>query len=314
MELFHVTHDIDFLGKRFWGWGLSILLLVISIGSLATRGLNFGLDFTGGTKMEFVFNKPADLDQIRKTLHDAGLEGAIAQHIGTAAEVVIRLPLAEGVDSKAVTQKVTDTLSAWAQEKMTARSIDFIGPQVGAELAEQGLWALIAALGGILIYVAVRFEKRMATGAIIATLHDVIITLGFFSVTHIDFDLTVLAAFLAIVGYSMSDTVVVFDRIRENFRKLRKATPQEVMNRSITETLGRTLMTSGMTQLVVVALMIYGGPVLHGFAVAFFIGIIIGTYSSIFIASGYALLLGVDRESLMPPEKEGAESADGSAV
>lgn len=314
MELFSVKEDINFLGKRFWGWGVSIALIVVSMASLAIQGLNFGLDFTGGTKMEFVFAKPVDLDQVRKSLSEAGLEGVVAQHIGSVSEVAVRIPLAAGADSKTVTQKVTDTLSAWSQEKLVARSIDFIGPQVGEELEEQGLYALLAALGGILLYLALRFEKRMATGAIIATLHDVVITLGFFSITRMDFDLTVLAAMLAIIGYSVNDTVVVFDRIRENFRKLRKATPQEVMNRSITETLGRTIMTSSMTLLVVLALMLRGGPVLHGFSVAFFVGIVIGTYSSIFIASGYALVLGLDRESLMPPEQEGTESTDGSAV
>jgi preprotein translocase subunit SecF len=311
MEIFHAKQDIDFLGKRFWGWGVSAFLIFASIVSLAVQGLHLGLDFTGGTKMEFVFSQSVELDAVRKALQDAELEGAVVQHMGSTSEIQIRVPLVEGVDSKVVTGQVTEAVSKMAGATLTPRSIDFIGPQVGEELATQGLYALLAALGGIVLYLAMRFEWRMAVGAIIATLHDVVITLGFFSVTRMDFDLTVLAAMMAIIGYSVNDTVVVFDRIRENFRKLRMMTPAEVMNRSITETLGRTIMTSGMTQLVVVALLIYGGPVLLGFSTAFFIGIVIGTYSSVFIASGYALLLGVNRESLMPPEKEGADMTEG---
>ena len=311
MQLFDKPLEIDFLGVRKLAVMLSLLLIVVSIASLAVRGLNFGIDFTGGTIVELGYPQAADLVEVRGTLAEAGFKDAIVQHFGTSREVLVRVPPREGLNSAELSSRI---LSALQQQggagEIKMRRVEFVGPQVGEELTNDGGLAMLYALIGILIYVALRFEYRFAVGAVAALVHDVIITLGIFSLLQLDFDLTVLAAILAIIGYSLNDTIVVFDRIRENFIKLRTGTPLEVMNISINQTLARTLMTSFTTLLVVAALFLFGGELIHGFATALLIGILVGTYSSVYVASSAALALGVSKADLMPVEKEGAELED----
>ncbi len=311
MQLFKKTTTIDFLAARKVAMVISLVLILISIGSLAVRGLNFGIDFTGGTLIEVGYPQSVDLVEVRKTLAAEGFDDAIVQHFGTSREVLVRVPPREGVNSAELS---TQILRALQQQpgvgEIKMRRVEFVGPQVGEELTNDGGLAMLYALIGILIYVALRFEYRFAVGSVAALIHDVIITLGVFSLLQLNFDLTVLAAILAIIGYSLNDTIVVFDRIRENFIKLRTGTPLEVMNISINQTLARTLMTSFTTLLVVVALFLFGGELIHGFATALLIGIIVGTYSSIYVASSAALALGVSKTDLMPVEKEGADQPD----
>ncbi|HFC54184.1 MAG TPA: protein translocase subunit SecF, partial [Gammaproteobacteria bacterium] len=289
MQLFDKPLKIDFLGVRRLAMMLSLLLIIVSVGSLVVRGLNFGIDFTGGTIVELGYPQAADLVEVRATLAEAGFGDAVVQHFGTSREVLVRVPPREGLNSAELSSRILNAL----QEKGGAgeikmRRVEFVGPQVGEELTNDGGLAMLYALIGILIYVALRFEYRFAVGAVAALIHDVIITLGIFSLLQLDFDLTVLAAILAIIGYSLNDTIVVFDRIRENFIKLRTGTPLEVMNISINQTLARTLMTSFTTLLVVVALFLFGGELIHGFATALLVGILVGTYSSIYVASSAA--------------------------
>ncbi len=312
MQLFDKPLEIDFLGVRKPAMILSLLLIVISIGSLAVRGLNFGIDFTGGTIVELGYPQAADLAEVRTTLADAGFGDAIVQHFGTSREVLVRVPPREGLNSAELSSRILAALQGrdGGAEGIEMRRVEFVGPQVGEELTNDGGLAMLYALIGILIYVALRFEYRFAVGAVTALVHDVIITLGVFSLLQLDFDLTVLAAILAIIGYSLNDTIVVFDRIRENFIKLRTGTPREVMNISVNQTLARTLMTSFTTLLVVVALFLFGGELIHGFATALLIGVLVGTYSSIYVASSAALALGVSKADLMPVEKEGADLED----
>lgn len=298
---------MNFMGQRKLALLFSGLLLLASIGSLATRQLNWGLDFTGGTLVEVHYSTTANLNAIRNTLETEGYAGAIVVSFGSDRDVMIRMPQGysdqQGEDLLGILQK------AFPGEVELRRS-EFVGPQVGDELREQGGLAMLLALGLVTLYVAFRFQLKFALGSVVALVHDVIITLGFFSLTGMEFNLTVLAAVLAVVGYSINDTIVVFDRIRENFRKLRRVDPAEVMNISITETLGRTLVTSGTTLLVVVALALFGGEMIFGFAVTLIVGITIGTYSSIYVASTTALMMGVSKEDLMLPVKEGAEQDD----
>ncbi len=310
MELFKKTTHIDFLGRRRIAYVFSALLLLVSIGSLAARGLNFGIDFMGGTLVELGYGGDVDLVEVRAALADGGFGGATVQHFGTPRDVLIRIAPRDDVSSADLSTRVFRTLSEAAKTEIELRRVEFVGPQIGDELTEAGGLAMLYALAGILIYVGLRFEYRFALGAVAALVHDVLIVLGFFSLVQADFDLSVLAAVLAVIGYSLNDTIVVFDRIRENFRKMRKGTAVEVMNGSVNQTLSRTLMTSGTTLLVLLALFLVGGEVIHSFALALIVGVVIGTYSSIFVASPVTLLLGISRNDMLEVKKEGAEAVD----
>jgi preprotein translocase subunit SecF len=273
------------------------------------RGFNFGLDFTGGTVLEVSYENPAELGEVRAALASKGFTGATVQHFGSLTDVLIRLAPQEGGDASAeLSQQVFDALSQATAGQVELRRVEYVGPQVGEELREQGGLAVIFALIGILAYVALRFEWRFAVGAIIATMHDAIFVVGIFSLFQIPFDLTVLAAVLAVVGYSLNDTIVIFDRISENFRKIRKGTVIEITNLSVNQTLSRTIMTAGTTMIVLVSLYTVGGEALSGFSLALIIGVFVGTYSTVFMATASALLLGVSRANLMPVPKEGAEA------
>jgi preprotein translocase subunit SecF len=310
MDLFKTTPKIDFMGKRQIAIGLSVVLFVLSFIAFATRGLNFGIDFTGGTLIEVAYDRVADLGLVRKQLAAAGFDAAIVQHVGSAKGVIVRIPPHAGMQSAEISNRVLDALKKDTQASVEMRQVEFVGPQVGEELVEDGGLALIFALFGILVYVALRFELRLAVASVIATVHDLLLTTGLVSVLGLQFDLTMLAAILTVAGYSINDTIVVFDRIRENFRKLRRESPLEVMNRSINETLSRTLITGPTSLMVLTALYFLGGDVIDDFALTLIIGVVIGTFSSIYIASPIALLLGVSRTDLMPVKKEGAGIAE----
>ena len=298
---------VNFMGQRKLAILFSVTLLLISIGSLATRQLNWGLDFTGGTLVEVHYSETVDLNAIRGTLDAEGFSGAIVVSFGTDRDVMIRLP--KGYSDKQGAELLGKLQTAF-DGSVELRRIEFVGPQVGDELREQGGLAMLLALGLVMLYIAFRFQFKFAVGAVVALVHDVIITLGFFSIVGMEFDLTVLAALLAVIGYSMNDTIVVSDRIRENFRKLRRAEPDEVINISLTETLGRTLVTSLTTLLVLTALALFGGEMIYGFAIALIVGVAIGTYSSIYVAANTLLIMGVSKEDLMIPVKEGADQED----
>lgn len=297
--------NIDFVGKRNIAWVVSAILVVISIVSIVTRGLNLGIDFTGGTLVEVGYENSVELTPIRAALENAQFEDVIVQHFGTAKDVLIRLPSSDSKDSAELSNVVLTALKPTGDPVM--RRVEFVGPQIGEELRDDGGLAILYALIGILIYVALRFEYRFALGSVAALVHDVVLTVGFFSVTQAPFDLTVLAAVLAVIGYSLNDTIVVFDRIRENFRRMRKSTALQVINGSINQMLGRTLMTSLTTLLVLLALFFVGGEVIHSFALALIVGVIIGTYSSIYIASSILIVLKVSSADLMQVEKENPE-------
>lgn len=298
---------IDFMKWRGFAVVASLLLSLIAMGSLGIKGLNFAVDFTGGTVIEAGYKNPADLSAIRAELEAGGFENPTVQNFGTIRDVLIRLaPLKQGEDGNVFRNKVMDALNKNQTDRPEIRRVDFVGPQVGDDLVEGSLIALIASTFFILIYVAWRFEYRFAVGAILATLHDITMILGIFSILQLDFDLTVLAAVLTIMGYSLNDTIVVFDRIRENFRKIRRADTLQVINLSINETLSRTLMTSFLTLLSAVAMAFWGGEVLRNFGLALVVGIFVGTYSSIYVASAMAYKLGISRADLLVPEKEGA--------
>jgi len=301
------TTNINFIGNRNKALIFSGVLMLISIGSLAVRGLQMGIDFTGGTLIEIGYQKPADLTVLRKTLDEAGFGDATVQNFGTAKDVLIRLKLHEGVSSADLSSKVLEAINKTTAEPASVRRVEFVGPQVGDDLAEDGFLALLYSTIGILIYIAWRFEWKFSTGAVIATIHDVVVTLGFFSILGLEFDLTVLAAVLALIGYSLNDTIVVYDRIRENFRLMRNKSTEEIMNISVNVTLSRTIMTSFTVILVLVSLFFLGGEVIHNFSIVLLFGVFFGTYSSIFIASPMALMLGVSPEDLMIPVKEGAD-------
>lgn len=305
MQLIKSNLKIDFLSKRNIAWIVSAVLIVISIASMATRGLNLGIDFTGGTLVEVGYPEAVDLNPIRDALEANQFGDAIVQHFGTAKDVLIRLPADDSKDAAQLSNEVLEALQPTGIPDM--RRVEFVGPQVGEELRDDGGLAVLYALIGILIYVALRFEYRFALGSVAALIHDVILVVGFFSVTQAPFDLTVLAAVLAVIGYSLNDTIVVFDRIRENFRIMRKAQPTEVVNGSINQTLARTLMTSLTTLMVLLALFFVGGQVIHSFALALIVGVIIGTYSSIYIASSLLIALGVSHKDLMETEKDDEE-------
>jgi len=299
--------DIDFLGKRKLALIFSSLLIIISIGSLIVNGLKLGIDFTGGTLVEVGYKQSADLKVLRNSLSDAGFEDATVQHFGTTKDVLIRIKPQDGVSNAMLSNKVLDAANKHSAEPVDKRRVEFVGPQVGDELAEDGGLALLYSMFGILIYVAWRFEYKFSLGSVAALFHDVIITLGVFSLFQMEFDLTVLAAVLAVIGYSLNDTIVVYDRIRENFRTLRQDGSENIMNISLNQTLSRTLMTSITTAIVLVALALLGGEIIHNFAIALLIGVGIGTYSSIYVASPIVLALGISKEDLMLPVKEGEE-------
>ncbi len=292
---------IDFVGIRKYTIGLSMLLVVLSLVGIALKGFNFGIDFTGGTLVEVSFQQPVNPEQLRAQLKAKGLEARV-QNFGSAQEVVIRLANKDKGEQATLSNRVLEALTTENQHP-TMKRVEFVGPQIGEELTQDGFLAVLYALVGILIYVAVRFEWRFATGSVLALIHDVLITLGVFAWFQLEFDLTVLAAILAVIGYSLNDTIVVFDRIRENFRQMRKAEPAHVVNVSVNQTLSRTIMTSLTTLLVVLALLIIGGETIHNFALALTLGIGVGTYSSIYVASVAALALGISRDDLLVPEK-----------
>ncbi|MDX1705601.1 protein translocase subunit SecF [Pseudidiomarina sp.] len=303
-ELIKTDKTIPFMKLRVPTWIFSGLLVIASIVSLSINQLNWGLDFTGGTIIEVGYAQNADLPAIRDTLDANGFSGAVVQNFGTQQDVLIRLEPQEGVKAQEIGNQILELLRAESSSTVDMRRIEFVGPNVGDELTEQGGLAMLTALVCILLYIAVRFEWRLAVGAVGALAHDVIITLGLFSILGLEFDLTVLAALLAVIGYSINDTVVVCDRIRENFRKFRKGSSEEIIDGALTDTMSRTVITSLTTILVLLALFFLGGALIHGFATALLFGVIIGTYSSVYVASSLALALGISREDLMPPEVE----------
>ncbi|WP_299264230.1 protein translocase subunit SecF [uncultured Psychrosphaera sp.] len=313
MQLLNLQDTIKFMSIRRFTLAFSLLLIIGSLASFATKGINWGLDFTGGSLIEVSFDQSADLQKIRAVMDEQGFRDATVQNFGSSKDVLIRMAPMENADkttadSKMVGNRIMESLTAM-DETATMRRIEFVGPSVGGELREQGGLAMLTALICILIYVAMRFEWRFAVGSVSALMHDVIITVGLFSVLGIEFDLTVLAAILAVIGYSLNDTIVVSDRIRENFLKMRQGDAEEIIDTSLTQTLNRTMVTSITTALVLVALLLVGGELIKGFATALLFGVVIGTYSSIYVASSIALGLGISKEDLMPTvvEKEGAD-------
>lgn len=295
---------IPFMKWRWVAVALSAAAMLAAIASLSIRQLNWGLDFTGGTLVEVAYSESADLSAIRTVLDREGYEGAIVVSFGTDRDVLVRLPDGYSDEQGAM---MVDRLRAATDMEIELRRIEFVGPQVGDELRDDGGIAMLTALGLVMLYVAFRFQIKFALGAVIALAHDVIFTLGFFSLTGLEFDLTVLAALLAVVGYSLNDTIVVSDRIRENLRIVRRSSPSQVIDISLTETLGRTLVTSLTTLLVLTALAVMGGEMIFGFAVALLVGVSVGTYSSIYVAATTLLQLGVSKEDVMIPEREGAD-------
>jgi preprotein translocase subunit SecF len=294
--------------------GLSVLLMVASVVGFGSRGINWGLDFTGGTVIELGFSQAADLADIRRTLSKAGFSDAVVQLFGTSRDVLVRIPLRDDMAQAAVGETVVSVLNTAAEQQITLRRAEFVGPSVGEELKQDGGMAMLVALLGILLYVAMRFEWRLSVGAVAALIHDVILTLGLFSWLQIEFDLTVLAAILALIGYSINDTIVVFDRIRESFRKLRDTPAADVINFAITSTLNRTVITSLTTVLVLIVLFYMGGALIHGFATALLFGIAVGTYSSVYVASSIAEILGISREDMLPPPPPPTEGEPGGAA
>lgn len=306
MWLFKKDPSIDFMSRRRIAFVITGLMLLVALAALVTRGLNFGIDFTGGTVVEVGYGQPANLSEVRRSLDEGGFSDAVVQHFGSAREVMIRLGPRDDVEPAQLSNQVLAVLESH-DPSVDLRRVEFVGPQIGEELTQDGILAMLYALGGILIYVAFRFEYRFAAGSVAALVHDVVIILGILSLFQVTFDLTVLAALLATVGYSLNDTIVVFDRIRENFLRMRKGSTEEVMNASINQTLSRTIVTSFTTLLVVVTLYLLGGELIAGFALTLILGVLVGTYSSIFVASSSALALGVSKYDLQPPEKEGAD-------
>ena len=303
MEFFHNKTSYPFMGTRRRWYLVSAVVIVASLVSLGVRGLNFGIDFTGGVVMEFTFPQAANLEKVRADLANAGFGDAAVQSFGTSRDVLVRLLPREGGDVNAVGQSVLAAIEA-GEPGVELRRTEVVGPQVGQELAEKGALAILFTFLLILAYVAVRFQWKLGVGAIVAALHDPIVILGFFSVTGMVFDLPALAAILAVIGYSLNDTVVVFDRLRERFISMRKGTSEEVIDVAVNETLSRTVMTSTTTLLTVLALLFFGGEVLRGFSVALTIGILVGTYSSIYIASALALDLKLAARDLLPVQRE----------
>jgi len=306
MEFFKHNTTINFMAQRKWAAVLSIILFVMSLVSLSYYGLNWGLDFTGGTQIQLSYPEAVDLGQIHDNLEKAGFPDAVVVSFGTSKDVLVSLVPKEKnpatMDDTARTAMMKQVLAALPNAKLN--QVDYIGPTVGQEMASKGLMAIIIALLGTMIYIAFRFDMRFAIGSTVALVHDPIIIVGIFSFFSIEFNLISLAAVLTVIGYSLNDTIVIFDRVRENFRKFRKADAVEVMNQSINQTLSRTIMTSALTLIVVLALFFLGGSLLHGFALALIIGIVVGTYSSIYVAGSLTLALGLTRQHLMLVPKE----------
>ncbi|MBW9263970.1 MAG: protein translocase subunit SecF [Candidatus Thiodiazotropha endolucinida] len=303
MQILNKEARYDLMGKRNLALVLSGILLLISLGAIIVRGLNLGIDFTGGTLVEVGYPQAVELPVVREALAKDGFGDAVIQHFGTSKDVLVRLAPREDIESAVLSDRAFTAMQS-IDPNVDLRRVEFVGPQVGDELTEDGGLAMLYALIGILIYVGLRFEYRFAVGSVIALVHDVLITIGFFALFQVEFDLPVLAAVLAVIGYSLNDTIVVFDRIRENFRKIRKGEAVSIINTSVNQTLSRTLITSGTTLLVLAALFLFGGEIIHGFALALIVGVVIGTYSSIYVASSSVLFMGVSRADLMPVKKE----------
>lgn len=308
MEFFKHNTQIDFMSQRKWAAVASIILFTLSITSLVVNGLSWGLDFTGGTQIQLHFPTVANVGDIRQTLQQSGFKEAEVKSYGTSQDVLVSLvPKKSSANNTESIEATKDAIVAQVTQVLPdakVLQVDYIGPQVGQELATKGALAIVIALLGTMIYIALRFEFRFAVGSTLALVHDPVLILGIFSFYHIEFNLIALAAVLTVIGYSLNDTIVIFDRVRENFRKLRKASPVEVINQATNQTLSRTIMTSALTLTVVLALFFLGGSMLHGFALALIIGIVVGTYSSIYVAGSLALSLGLTRQHLLPPTKE----------
>ncbi len=322
MDFFSRKTSFDFMRWRRGALAFSTALTIVSLLFLAFRGLNLSVDFTGGTVIEVAYPQAVDLGPVRDVLAQDGFADAIVQHFGTPKDVLVRLAPRPGVAEKELAGRVVESLGKVGAGEVRLQRVEFVGPQIGEEITEEGGLAMLAALFGILIYVTLRFEWRLALGSVLALFHDTIIVLGFFAVTWMDFDLTAFAAMvtwmdfdltafaaiLAVIGYSLNDTIVVYDRVRENFRKVRRGTSVEIMNLALNETLSRTVMTGVTTMLVLMSLYLYGGELLHSFTVALIVGVVFGIYSSVYVASALALALGVSRADLMPVQKEGADT------
>jgi preprotein translocase subunit SecF len=306
MEFFKIRKDIPFMRYALVFNVISVITFILAVFFLVTKGLNFGVDFTGGTVMEISYSQPADVPKIRDSLAKLGFQDVAVQNFGTARDVLVRLPLKEGVSSAQLSETVMQTLQQ-ADPTVELRRVEFVGPQVGSELVENGALALLFVSIGIVLYLWFRFEWKFGVAAIIANLHDIVIILGCFAFFQWDFSLPVLAAVLAILGYSVNESVVVFDRVRENFRKLRKSTTVQIIDNAITRTMSRTIITHGSTQMAVIAMLLFGGETLHYFALALTIGILFGIYSSVLVASPIVMWLGVSREDLMPTKKDTLE-------
>ncbi len=295
---------VDFLGKRKPAFAVSGILLLISVVSFFVNGLSLGIDFTGGSVYEMHFNQSVDLEKMRQTLAEKGFSDANVQHFGSSEEVLLRLKPIENVKQQDLSQQILDAANASQAQPGEMRRVEFFGPQVGDELLDDGGLALLFAFIGVMIYVSIRFEWKFSVGAVSALIHDSVITLGFFSLFGWEFDMTVLSAILAIIGYSINDTIVVYDRIRETFRSSRQTSVEEITNTALNDTLGRTILTSFTVLLTLLALVFLGGKTIHGFAIAMLIGVMIGTYSSIYVASAITLALGLNKDDLMIAQKE----------
>lgn len=303
MEFFHRQTNFDFMGISKYTACFSAIITVLAIGFLVFKGLNFGLDFTGGTQIELRYSRPIDFEEVRQHLEKSDFSGAKVTQYGSTRDILVKIPNKAGESEQMMGNKVFEALKT-QDSQIELRRVEFVGSEVGENLAEQGGLAVLVALLATLLYIAMRFEYRFGISATVALMHDPIVILGIFALFQIEFDLATLAGVLAVIGYSLNDTIVVFDRVRENFRKVRKGTAREIMNISINQTLSRTIMTSLMTLLVVVSLYFFGGESLHGFSLSLIIGIVIGTYSSIFVAGALALQMGLTRSDLAPSSKK----------
>lgn len=299
MEFFNPNSNVDFMGARKWTAIFSALVFLISIGALLANGLKWGLDFTGGTQIEVAYESAADLQSIRDKLYKAGFKEAQVVSYGTSKDVLISIGPRASKEQSLLVASVMKALPGAIKQR-----VDFVGPQMGQEMATKGALAIMVSLLATMIYIAMRFEYRLAISSAVALIHDPVLILGVFALFGIEFDLKALAGLLAVIGYSLNDTIVVFDRVRENFIKIRRSTPLEIMNTSINQTLSRTIMTSVLTLFVVVSLFVYGGETIHGFALALIIGIVIGTYSSIYVAGALAVVLGLDRKDFLPTQRK----------
>ncbi|WP_376690750.1 protein translocase subunit SecF [Wenzhouxiangella sp. EGI_FJ10409] len=310
MDIIKSDTKINFLRFSNVALVLSAFVLVAGVVSLSIKGLNFGLDFTGGTLIELHYPEAPELNEVRQSLEEEGFEEFVVQTFGTASDIVVRIPVGDDGESSAdISTRVLEILSG-QNDNIEMRRVEFVGPQIGQELAEQGGLALLYVLIGVLIYISFRFQWRFAVGAVGALIHDVLLVVGVLSILQVSFDLTVVAAILAVIGYSLNDTIVVYDRLRENFQTKRKGTPAELTNLSINQMLGRTVMTSMTTLLVLIALFYFGGEIIHAFAFTLIVGVVIGTYSSVYVAGSLAVKLGVSKMDLMPVQKEGADQPE----